>query len=59
MICAQRVDDPSGHPDICPTEGGQEKERQRRFHSIESLVKWESTTNEPVLRAARDEIWQS
>jgi len=53
------VDDPSGHPDICPTEGGQEKERQRRFHSIESLVKWESTTNEPVLRAARDEIWQS
>jgi hypothetical protein len=26
---------------------------------IEDLVKWENTTNETVLQAARDEIWQS
>src|SRR5262249_15676329 len=26
---------------------------------IEDLVQWENTTNEAVLRAARDEIWQS
>ena len=36
-----------------------EEERQRLFRIIEELVKWESTTNETVLQAARDEIWQS
>ena len=34
-------------------------ERQRLFRIIEDLVKWENTTNETVLQAARDEIWQS
>ena len=34
-------------------------ERQRLFRIIEDLVLWESTTNETVLQAARDEIWQS
>ena len=34
-------------------------ERQRLFCIIEELVKWENTTNETVLQAARDEIWQS
>ncbi len=34
-------------------------ERQRLFRIIEELVKWENTTNETVLQAARDEIWQS
>jgi putative DNA methylase len=34
-------------------------ERQRLFHIIEGLVLWENTTNEKVLQAARDEIWQS
>ncbi len=34
-------------------------ERQRLFEIIEKLVLWENTTNEPVLQAARDEIWAS
>ena len=34
-------------------------ERQRLFGIIEDLVLWENTTNEKVLQAARDEIWQS
>jgi putative DNA methylase len=59
VIFAQMVDDPSSHPDIFKTEKAQEKERQRLFKIIEDLVKWENTTNEEVLRRARDEIWQS
>src|SRR5512132_2535637 len=59
VIFAQMVDDPSAHPDLFPTEQKQEKERQRLFRIIEELVKWDNTTNETVLQAARDEIWQS
>jgi putative DNA methylase len=59
VIFAQMVDDPSAHPDIFKTEKAQEKERQRLFKIIEDLVLWENTTNEEVLRRARDEIWQS
>jgi putative DNA methylase len=36
-----------------------DQERQRLFRIIEKLVLWESTTDETVLQAARDEIWQS
>jgi putative DNA methylase len=59
VIFAQMVDDPSSWPDLFPTEKAQEKERQRLFRIIEDLVIWENTTNEAVLQAARDEIWQS
>lgn len=59
VIFAQMVDDPSAHPDLFPTEKKQEKERQRLFKIIEDLVLWENTTNETVLQAAREEIWQS
>ncbi len=59
VIFAQMVDDPSCCPDLFPTEKAQEKERQRLFRIIEDLVLWENTTNETVLQAARDEIWQS
>jgi putative DNA methylase len=59
VIFAQMVDDPSANPDLFPTEKAQEKERKRLFGIIEELVKWENTTNERVLQAARDEIWQS
>src|SRR5499427_2533558 len=59
VIFAQMVDDPSANPDLFPTEKSQEKERQRLFKIIEDLVQWENTTNERVLQAARDEIWQS
>jgi len=34
-------------------------ERERLFKIIEDLVLWENTTNETVLQAGRDEIWQS
>jgi putative DNA methylase len=59
VIFSQMVDDPSSHPDLFPTEKVQEKERQRLFRIIEDLVLWENTTNEKVLQAARDEIWNS
>ncbi len=59
VIFAQMVDDPSAHPDMFPSEKAQEKERKRLFRIIEDLVLWENTTNETVLQAARDEIWQS
>jgi putative DNA methylase len=59
VIFAQMVDDPSANPDLFPTEKKQEKERQRLFRIIEDLVLWDNTTNETVLQAARDEIWQS
>ncbi len=59
VIFAQMVDDPSSCPELFPTEKAQEKERQRLFRIIEELVKWENTTNETVLQAARDEIWES
>ena len=36
-----------------------DQERQRLFRIIEELVLWENTTNETVLQAAREEIWQS
>ncbi|MCX7197669.1 MAG: DUF1156 domain-containing protein [Proteobacteria bacterium] len=59
VIFAQMVDDPSSWPDLFPTEKKQQQERERLFRIIEELVKWESTTDETVLQAARDEIWQS
>ncbi|QKE41378.1 MAG: DUF1156 domain-containing protein [Ferrovum myxofaciens] len=59
VIFAQMVDDPSAHPDLFPTKEKQEKERNRLFKIIEDLVLWENTTNETVLQAARNEIWQS
>lgn len=34
-------------------------ERQRLFRIIEDLVLWENTSNQVVVQAARDEIWQS
>jgi putative DNA methylase len=59
VIFAQMVDDPSSCPDLFPTEKAQQKERKRLFKIIEDLVQWENTTNEKVLNAAREEIWQS
>ena len=59
VIFAQMVDDPSAHPELFPTEKKQDQERARLFKIIEDLVRWENTTNETVLQAARDEIWAS
>ena len=52
------VDDPSSWPELFPTPAKQEKERKRLFKIIEDLVLWENTTNETVLQAARNEIWE-
>ena len=59
VIFAQMVDDPSSRPELFPTVRAQEQERRRLFGIIEDLVKWENTTNETVLQAARDEIRES
>jgi len=53
------VDDPSSLPEEFPTEEAKVAERQRLFRIIEELVKWENTTNEAVLHAARVEIARS
>ncbi len=59
VLFAQMVDDPSSRPELFPTEAAQEVERERLFAIIRELVKWESTTNEVVLEAARAEIRRS
>ena len=59
VLFAQMVDDPSARPELFPTEEAQALERQRLFRIIEELVKWENTTNETVLEAARQEIRKS
>jgi putative DNA methylase len=51
------VPEPGPAPTLDDTLADQE--RQRLFRIIEDLVLWENTTNETVLQAARDEIWQS
>ena len=57
VIFTQMVDDPSSREDLSPPE--QDRERQRLFEIIQRLVKWENTTNEAVLEAAREEIRRS
>ena len=59
VLFAQLVDDPSAHPDQFPTVEAQDADRQRLFRIIEDLVKWENSTNETVLGAARAEIVRS
>src|SRR6266571_9457468 len=59
VLFAQMVDDPSSLPEEFPTEDAQEAERQRLFRIIEELVKWDNTTNQAVLHAARVEIARS
>src|SRR5207249_2448062 len=59
VLFAQMVDDPSSLHEEFPTEESQEGERQRLFHIIEELVKWENIANEAVLHTARVEIARS
>ena len=51
------VPEPGPAPTLDETLADQE--RQRLFRIIEDLVLWENTTNETVLQAARNEVWQS
>jgi putative DNA methylase len=67
VIFAQMVNDPSWrweleHPNEDPSpqqRAAWTKARRRLFDIIEQLVKWENTTNETVLEAARVEIRKS
>ena len=59
VLFAQLVDDPSGRPELFPTEAEQDRERERLFGILRKLVLWENTTNEEVLEAARAEIRES
>jgi putative DNA methylase len=59
VLFSQLVDDPSAHPDKFPTEAEQDAERERLFEIIRELVKWENSTNQEVLDAARAEIMAS
>ena len=59
---ARRASDPSAaEPGAEPTlvDVLADLERERLFAILRELVKWESTGNEAVVQAARDEIWQS
>jgi len=63
VIFAQLVNDP-GYQQGGGFKYGKNKkeaavERKRLFGILEELVKWENTTNEPVLEAARAEIRRS
>ena len=57
VIFAQMIDDPSSRDDLSILE--QDQERQRLFGIIERLVKWRNTTNELLLKEAREEIRKS
>jgi len=67
VIFAQLVHDPEdlwrcqnpGVEPIAQVKGHWTKARARLFTTIEDLVKWENTTNEAVLKPAREAIRQS
>ena len=59
VLFSSLIDDPSAHPEKFVTDEAQDAERQRLFRLIEELVKWESSTDERVLKAARQEIRKS
>lgn len=67
IIFAQLVNDPSwewemNHPGETPPgylKGGWTKSRSRLFGIIKELALWENTTNERVLKKAKEEIYKS
>ena len=59
VLFGQLVDDPSSRPELFPTKAEQDGERERLFGILRELVKWENTTNEALLEAAREEIRES
>ena len=59
VLFGQLVDDPSSRPELFPTKEEQDGERERLFGILRELVKWENTTNEALLEAAREEIRES
>ena len=59
ILFSQLVDDPSSNLLKFPTLESQKIERARLFSIIEELVKWENSSNESVLDAAKTEILKS
>lgn len=59
VIFAQLVDDPSSRPDEFPTVKEQDAERARLHRLLERLVLWNNTSDDRLLREARDEIRKS
>lgn len=65
VLFAQLVDDPDSTPEAARILDSEQRtlwvanERARLFRLIEELVKWESSGNERVLKAARAEIARS
>lgn len=59
VLFASLVDDPSEHADQFPTAEDQDRERQRLFKLIESLVQWENSNDQTVLAEAKKEIANS
>ncbi|MCX4151757.1 MULTISPECIES: DUF1156 domain-containing protein [Paraburkholderia] len=61
VLFAQLVNDPGGNRGYGPgmTKAQAQTERERLFGIIRRLVLWENSTNETVLREARDEIVKS
>lgn len=56
VIWGSLVDDPSSHPELFPSEEAQNKERNRLFSILESLVVWENSNNQDILNKAKAEI---
>lgn len=63
VIWSQMVNDPSwkyeGQEIPNHLKGSIQASRNRLFRILSKLVLWESTTNESVLKDAREEIWKS
>ena len=59
VLFASLVDDPSCDPERFPTEGEQDRERQRLFRLVEEFVKWENSNDPNLLSAAQEEILRS
>jgi putative DNA methylase len=61
VVFAQMVNDPGyeRHLNRGVNKEKAQKERERLFGIIERLVQWDNTSNEDLLREAREEIWKS
>ena len=53
VLFASLVDDPSGRPDLYPTEAAQEAERRRLLELIEGLCQWERSGDAALLAEAQ------
>ncbi len=58
VIFASCVDDPAEHPELFPSEKAQERERMRLRELTAELCTVESTSDDALLSAAKDEIFR-